>query len=170
MIAMASTFVEIPADRLLNRLADIGEKIKASGAGSWRWTSKGAEKVWELVVRDGITLKVYTSVAEGASEARGCGEDAIRIVVGAETSQGFRMLREGALIKRTAPNGVEDRVGTFLDRLTETLREAYSFMRRVPKCPKCSAPMAQRAGAHGEFWGCVNYPECKGTRKHEEKP
>jgi ssDNA-binding Zn-finger/Zn-ribbon topoisomerase 1 len=32
-------------------------------------------------------------------------------------------------------------------------------------CPKCNAEMVKRAGKHGEFYGCSNYPRrCNGTR------
>lgn len=36
-------------------------------------------------------------------------------------------------------------------------------------CPKCGAPMVRRTAQRGynrggEFWGCSNYPKCKGTR------
>ena len=38
------------------------------------------------------------------------------------------------------------------------------------ECPICAGPMAQRlarrgANAGGVFWGCQNYPACKGTRQ-----
>lgn len=32
------------------------------------------------------------------------------------------------------------------------------------KCPKCDGPMQSRKSKHGVFWGCLNYPECDGTR------
>jgi len=32
------------------------------------------------------------------------------------------------------------------------------------KCPDCDGPMVSRKGIHGIFWGCKNYPDCKGTR------
>jgi hypothetical protein len=35
----------------------------------------------------------------------------------------------------------------------------------VPNCPKCGDLMKKRKGKFGEFWGCVNYPDCKGTRQ-----
>ena len=35
----------------------------------------------------------------------------------------------------------------------------------VPNCPKCGDLMKRRTGKFGEFWGCVNYPECRGTRQ-----
>lgn len=38
-----------------------------------------------------------------------------------------------------------------------------------PPCPLCSKPMVQRAAKRGanagsEFWGCTDYPACRGTR------
>lgn len=32
-----------------------------------------------------------------------------------------------------------------------------------PPCPECGGKTAQRQGKSGPFWGCLNYPECKGT-------
>jgi ssDNA-binding Zn-finger/Zn-ribbon topoisomerase 1 len=32
------------------------------------------------------------------------------------------------------------------------------------KCPDCDGPMVSRSSAHGRFWGCANYPRCRGTR------
>jgi len=31
-------------------------------------------------------------------------------------------------------------------------------------CPDCNGPMVSRKSQHGVFWGCKNYPNCKGTR------
>ena len=33
------------------------------------------------------------------------------------------------------------------------------------KCPKCGGIMYKREGKYGEFLGCENYPDCRGTRK-----
>lgn len=38
----------------------------------------------------------------------------------------------------------------------------------TPRCPRCKSRMALRDGAYGEFWGCVNYPPCRGTRQLSE--
>ncbi|MBN1255815.1 MAG: topoisomerase DNA-binding C4 zinc finger domain-containing protein [Deltaproteobacteria bacterium] len=35
----------------------------------------------------------------------------------------------------------------------------------IPNCPKCGDLMKLRTGKFGKFWGCVNYPNCKGTRQ-----
>jgi restriction system protein len=39
----------------------------------------------------------------------------------------------------------------------------------TPNCPRCSTPMVLREARRGpnageKFWGCVNYPKCRGTR------
>jgi hypothetical protein len=45
-------------------------------------------------------------------------------------------------------------------RYLETGRDTSS----VPKCPNCGGGMRLRSGRMGKFWGCMNYPDCKGTR------
>ncbi len=37
-----------------------------------------------------------------------------------------------------------------------------------PDCPDCGTPMRKRSSARGHFWGCSNYPQCKGIRKIED--
>lgn len=32
------------------------------------------------------------------------------------------------------------------------------------KCPNCDGPMISRSSKYGVFWGCAQYPKCKGTR------
>ncbi len=34
----------------------------------------------------------------------------------------------------------------------------------TPPCPRCGGPMRRRSGRYGQFWGCLKYPVCKGTR------
>ncbi len=33
----------------------------------------------------------------------------------------------------------------------------------IPNCPRCEGPMKLRKGQYGAFFGCLKYPECKGT-------
>ena len=33
-----------------------------------------------------------------------------------------------------------------------------------PSCPTCQRTMFRRSGRYGSFWGCSQYPKCKGTR------
>jgi restriction system protein len=66
-------------------------------------------------------------------------------------------------------------VGTdqLLDLIEETASESVggvrSEMTGVPMCPACGASMVRRtakrgANAGGQFWGCSNYPNCRGIR------
>ena len=32
------------------------------------------------------------------------------------------------------------------------------------KCPDCGGEMVSRKSSYGVFWGCKDYPKCKGTR------
>ncbi len=34
----------------------------------------------------------------------------------------------------------------------------------APKCPECGGEMRLRHGKRGDFWGCINYPTCRGTK------
>lgn len=34
----------------------------------------------------------------------------------------------------------------------------------TPKCPNCYKSMFRRSGRYGAFWGCSQYPKCRGTR------
>ena len=35
------------------------------------------------------------------------------------------------------------------------------------KCPDCGSEMIERKSQYGMFWGCRQYPKCKGTRDSE---
>jgi ssDNA-binding Zn-finger/Zn-ribbon topoisomerase 1 len=35
----------------------------------------------------------------------------------------------------------------------------------VPACPRCKSPMVRRTSEFGPFWGCNQFPRCRGTRK-----
>jgi hypothetical protein len=35
----------------------------------------------------------------------------------------------------------------------------------LPHCPACKGPMQLKKGRFGDFWSCMKYPDCKGTRK-----
>ena len=34
----------------------------------------------------------------------------------------------------------------------------------ILRCPKCGSSLIKRNGRFGEFWGCLNYPNCKFTK------
>ncbi len=52
------------------------------------------------------------------------------------------------------PVGTLCALGTLLEEEMET----------PPTCPECNKPMASRNGKYGQFWGCSQYPSCRGIR------
>ncbi len=52
---------------------------------------------------------------------------------------------------------------------TRALRQMQVDSTTAPHCPWCNAVMLRRMARRGvnagsEFWGCLNYPKCRGTR------
>jgi restriction system protein len=52
---------------------------------------------------------------------------------------------------------------------TDRTDRTDQFRETAPACPVCGGPMALRIARQGKkagsrFWGCCDYPECKGTR------
>jgi len=133
----------------------------------------GREVVYELYHHAGhdAVVRIYTSIAKGATEVRACDSDAVRLVIGCyPEGSPFKPLGRSRKILRTAPNGLteEARSEAFLNRLTEAVREGYKMIAEVPSCPDCGAPMALRKPKKGQtyrpFFGCIEYPKCKGSR------
>jgi restriction system protein len=55
---------------------------------------------------------------------------------------------------------------SFFNRAKPDAKQSTSS---IPACPVCSNPMVMRSAKKGgktgnTFWGCSNYPRCKGTR------
>lgn len=168
---MGPRFVDVPADRLMEKLDAIGAKVEGKG-GRYITRRQGHEKVVDLVLPGGKAMVTcYTSLAEGADAVRDCGEDAVRVVVSVQMPEGVVPLEDGQKILRTAPRDEEDRVATFLERLEGELRKAYHRAFYRPTCSACGAAMAERetkATPKRKFFGCVRFPSCKGT--HPWKP
>jgi four helix bundle suffix protein len=60
-----------------------------------------------------------------------------------------------------------EETGGFSERLhTRRLaaRDGQRASEPSPDCPQCKQPMRLRKSAKGEFWGCIGYPDCKGTK------
>jgi len=54
--------------------------------------------------------------------------------------------------------------GGIRERMHKVRTETVVAAEAGPACPKCGKPMRKRKSAKGEFWGCMGYPDCKGTR------
>ncbi len=76
------------------------------------------------------------------------------------------------LLKQHGEEFVKD--GGFSERMTAARVEEKRGQRRAvdedaPPCPLCGGTMRVRHGKTGDFWGCTNYPACKGTRNIAEE-
>lgn len=163
-------FVDVPADRLLAELKEIGDAVVAKGGTSRCWVPRaGSEMVVDIKPPNALALvRVYTTITDGASAVRACGEDAVRLFVCFHPPDAgeVKFLEPVQKILRTAPQGAPDRVRAFLDRLRDEVRAAYVRALHVPTCHVCKTrPMALRKRRDGgpSFLGCVGYPTCRGT-------
>lgn len=96
--------------------------------------------------------------------AAGCGvafANAMLILIG----RALHMLDR--LLKQHGDDFIKE--GGFSERMTAARVEEKRNQRRAvdedaPPCPVCGGVMRVRYGKTGDFWGCTNYPACKGTR------
>lgn len=164
-------YVQVPADALLHELRLIGAAINQKGGATVEHLA-GAEVVFDYTPPGKKScVRVFTSLADGAQAVRGCGKDAVRIVVGHGTQDDFKPLEGSQKVLRTAPQNPDEseRVDAFVRRLRDILRGAYRRALEVPSCPRCHAPMKRRVGSRGPFLGCTGYPKCRATRELPEE-
>jgi hypothetical protein len=104
----------------------------------------GAERVYTRAgkLNPLLRIAVYSSATEGATLARGCGEDAIRVVLLGKVSQDREWcLRKTTRIHRT---GTVEKV---LDRVLDRVKEAANAAKEYGgPCAKCGAPTYEDSG------------------------
>jgi len=132
-------------------------KIELSGTTEIVWQRQVETKSGEKFP---YAVRVYSSIAYGTS--RGCGEDAIRVVlINLDTGRPIKLQptkgKAGKRIYRTK---------SAMPNLRTRCRELFAYVINPGHhCPDCDSLMATRKGGYGEFLGCTNYPDCRGTRK-----
>lgn len=103
--------------------------------------------------RNGIVLRVYSTIDKRTGQARGKGEDAIRLVV-----FNRHEMKPMAGKKKTL------RIKTYCKNLKRKIREMFEEADDyVTECNECGSWMVVRSGPHGQFLGCSNYPDCDNT-------
>jgi hypothetical protein len=120
------------------------------------------EMVFGKIVGPALCLRVYTSIENGHS--RESGSDAIRVCLVTRflDSDGKYQVKGVGRDKRVhRVEGWRANLQARLDNFAELLG---------PTCPYCGKHMAVRTrrSDKNEFWGCVAYPVCRGTRDVEE--
>ena len=107
-----------------------------------------------LAHKPAVTLRIYTTIDTGKG-GRPCGADAIRLVLVTKDSHGD--------IKPIGQSQKVYRIETWRQNLLKKINSWNEFF--GPPCPKCNHHTIRRNGKWGEFWGCVNFPDCRGLTK-----
>jgi hypothetical protein len=131
---MANRFIEVPAESIEMKLMDKGFTPEKQGR-EVVYTRQGKRA-------DRLTLKVYSSVTEGAATARAKDSDAIRVVLLADVGEGKRpyILYQRKILRVNSVEGV-------LDRIWEACAEAARESLKVQHvCPRCGAPAYSDSG------------------------
>jgi len=131
---MATRYVTVPA----SALHDLLTKKQFAPA------TRGHERVYtrQGKVNAGLAIIVYSSVTEGAGEARACGEDAIRVSLLARVGSGRDWtLHKCKRIHRTG--SVEKILARVMERIMEAAEASKAY---GTPCPKCAAPTYADSG------------------------
>lgn len=98
-----------------------------------------------------LLLVVYTGI-EPNGASRDVGEDAIRCLL--------YQRRDPQTVKKIASSKRVHRVKGWRVNLQERL----DSLEPGPACPDCGSPMVERKSKRGPFYGCSDFPTCRGTR------
>lgn len=145
---MAAEFYNITLDEMTEFLGAKGfTKLDLAGV---------TEVVFGKFIRRGphaLTLRVFTGISP-TGNSRGVGEDAIRCTL-------FWRRPDKTIV----PVGGSKRVHRVVGWRKNLDARLENFFCDYPgDCPVCGAPMVLRKSSHGKFFGCGNYPNCKGVR------
>jgi helicase len=160
---MPAKYVSIPLDEIRSFLADQSALHDLTEAPNE--PTRDSEYAFNFVSKNGsgpkLGMRVYTSVSSRASEARGCGQDAIRVVIyDARTGKGLRKFPH---VKR---------VENWRRNLASRIEDAVRILRSTKPCVKTGCDgvlfLRQRKSDKAEFYGCSNYPSC-GTGSSVER-
>jgi hypothetical protein len=119
------------------------------------------ELVYGRIVGKGLSLRVYSSIVPDTGDpdggrSRGLGEDAIRVALVARVGAGVNSRVKGVGSDRRV-----HRVAGWRENLQNRLDNWVEL--RGPACPVCGGPTMRAKGRTGPFWGCANYPACRGS-------
>lgn len=137
----------------------VNSKGKPKPNAVWRFHRMELEGTNELVyglrVGKNLTLRVYSTIEGGV--ARNCGSDAIRCVLFWRNKEGkskiIGMQKKVLRVKNWRDN-LKSRIDNWEDM-------------KGPNCPKCLSPTVKRKNKvnKNEFFGCCNYPNCRGIAR-----
>lgn len=101
------------------------------------------------------TIRVYSSLGKRSGRARDKGYDAIRVVL-IHTDSGRPLMKQRRV----------NRIQTYCKNLRKRIRNIVGDKDDLTYCHKCGSVMVlrERKSDGNRFYGCVQYPDCKGTK------
>lgn len=119
------------------------------------------EVIYQWTMSDNsFWMRFYTSIDTNGlvTRAQRTGRAKLRVSVRDAKSKQVVEFVSGTVELAKDQTGWEPLVREMLDR-------AFLFVsRNRPICPLCKKQMEIRTGKRGDFWGCSQFPECRGTR------
>lgn len=132
-------FVEVPAESIDSLL--LGKGFVAG--------LQGNEKTYTRVGKDNplLSIVVYSSVALGASTARGCGDDAIRVILVGEARKVNDVFHRSFCLHKTKKILRTGSVEKILDRVMDRVMEAAIASKKFGgPCEKCGSVTYRDSG------------------------
>ncbi len=126
-----------------------GEKVlvQCKHWKSWQVGVKPVRELWGVAASEGATRAIFVTTGTYTTAARSFAAD-----------------KPLELLDGPALAGLVKAAGR--DRITQQAGAAAN--QTAVACPRCGRPMVRRIARHGpnsgeSFWGCSDYPECRGT-------
>ncbi|WP_167880050.1 topoisomerase DNA-binding C4 zinc finger domain-containing protein [Halorhabdus rudnickae] len=104
---------------------------------------------------DHLTIRVFSTIQEGASAARDCGNDAIRCVVWHQEADEPIGGREKTLRLKTWAGNLREKMADLMARWRDYDSD--------PWCDECGSALTLQDGPYGQFLACTDY-HCEHTK------
>lgn len=154
-------------------LLDYEDFLRQRGLRQWTKESPEAQAVRRLYLSDRSDKSDRSDIYAFRTASADVAANTLLCLINQASNLLYRQIRQleeiflvhGGLRERMTKARLEVRASLS----DKSDRSDMSDKSSVPSCPKCGKPMRQRTARTGphageSFWGCTDYPECKGIR------
>ena len=140
----------------------------------WKAYKVGVQPVREfygVMASRGATGGYFVTSGEFTNEAKAFVQGLNLELMDGRKLRGLKDMAQQPILTRVAPG--PDRAREAQETKVRNDPNGPAATSKSPICPQCTATMTKRVARHGinagkEFWGCICYPQCKGTRPLDE--
>jgi len=112
-----------------------------------------SEHVYSASIKKDFEIVIFSSISTKTGKARAEGDDAIRLNVTHDATPENPVWAEAKTL----------RTHNWESNLQKKIKTAVEKIEDSRPCPDCGNWLVRKEGNHGEFYGCVSYPECENT-------